>query len=220
MIAIVFALEFEAADFVASSAKRLCIDVWQLGVTGHRAAGALERKLAVVRPSLVVSAGFCGALQPEVPVGAVFVAQNFTTPSVLDELGEIPGILRADAVCVPDVLATAESKSRLGRSTGAAIADMETANLFEICADHEIPFLSLRVVSDVCNEDLPVPGDVLIDPQTGRPAPALLFRYLLKNPQASWGLNRLIKNSKLARANLSAALHRCTPGLLRAAKEV
>jgi len=216
MIAVVFALEFEAADFVASSARRLCVDVWRLGVTGHRAASAFERELAIARPSLVVSAGFCGALQPGISVGEVFVGGNYTSPGLLRIAAEFPRIRVGELVCVPHVLETGESKSRLGHSSGATIADMETAHLFDICVQKRIPFLSLRAVSDVCEEDLPVPGDVLIDPQTGRPAPAILFRHMLKNPKAAFGLNRLISNSKLARANLSSALQEITPRLLRA----
>lgn len=219
MIAIVFALEFEAADFVASSARRLCVDVWQLGVTGHRAADALERRLESVRPDVVVSAGFCGAIQPGLALGTTVVAENYTTLPAKELLRGLPEIRVGQLVTVPHVVTTSEAKMRLGLSSDALIADMETAHLADVCGVNGIPFFALRAVSDTCGQDLPVPGDVLIDPATGRPAPDLLFRYLLKNPRAAAGLNRLIGNSKLARRKLSGALEMIIPLLLRPAKE-
>jgi adenosylhomocysteine nucleosidase len=218
MIAVVFALEFEAADFVASSARRLCVDVWQLGVTGHRAAGAFERRLESVRPDVVVSAGFCGAIQPGLAVGTTVVAESYTTLPVDAILHELPEIRRGQLATVPNVITTSEGKVRLGLSSGALIADMETAHLADVCGVNGIPFFALRVVSDTCEQDLPVPGHVLIDPATGCPSPDLLFRYLLKNPRAAVGLNRLIGNSKLARRKLSAALETIIPRLLRRAE--
>jgi len=217
MIAVVFALEFEAADFVSAAARRMCVDVWHLGVTGQRAAAVFETKLAKQTPALVVSAGLAGALTSDVGVGDVFVGVNETTPFLLDLL---PSIARAKLLTVSHVVSTVEEKKRLGVETCSQIVDMETAHLSRICADLRIPLLSLRAVSDTCAEDLPLPGNVLIDPQTGRPAPGLVFKHLLKNPGSAVGLNRLITNSKIARKHLSEALNEILPVLSRNSLDV
>lgn len=217
MIAVVFALEFEGADFVAATARRMCVDVWYLGVTGQRAAAVFEAKLATQKPALVVSAGLAGALTDGVGVGDVFIGANETSPFLLDLLPAIP---RANLLTSSDVVSTVEEKRRLGVETRSDIVDMETSHLSRICADSRIPLLSLRAVSDNCAEDLPLPGNVLIDPRTGRPAPDLVFKHLLKNPRSALGLKRLVTNSKMARKHLSEHLNEILPVLLRNSLDV
>ena len=58
----------------------------------------------------------------------------------------------------------------------------ETAQLAEVCAERGLSMLSVRCISDALEDDLPVPADVLLNPQTGRPNPFMLFRYLVSRP--------------------------------------
>ncbi len=215
MIAVVFALEFEAAGFGTASRRRLRADVWTLGITGSRSAHVLERRIEEFRPSLIISAGLGGALQSDLPVGTVVVARNFTTPQVFELLTECPGLVAGDLVTVPSVLASAKAKAHLGEETGTIVADMETAHLFDIATRHGIPFLGVRSISDTSEEDLPVPGRTLINSTTGRPDSAALFQYLFKNPRASFGFARLVQNAQTARLELALALDRILPIVLR-----
>ncbi|MDX2082182.1 MAG: hypothetical protein SFU53_15465 [Terrimicrobiaceae bacterium] len=215
MIAIVFALEFEAAEFTADPQRRMRVEVWPLGVTGHRSAHALERRLEIGAPELIVSAGFAGALQANVPVGTIVVGANFTDAGILDALRECPDLLAGDLVTVTSILSSAEAKRRLGEETGALAADMETAHLHDIAKREGIPFLSLRGISDSMEQDLPVPGPVLLNPATSRPDPGALFAHLFRNPKASLGFKKLLSDARLARRQLSEALDRILPILLR-----
>lgn len=215
MIAVVFALEFEAAEFTTDPQRRLKVEAWPLGVTGHRSAQALERHLEIARPELILSAGFAGALQPDVPPGTVVVGSNFTDPVVMDALRECPNLLAGDLVTVTSILSSADAKRKLGAESGALAADMETAHLHDIAKREGTPFLSLRAISDSVDQDLPVPGAILLNPATSRPDPAALFSYLFKNPKASLGFKRLISDARLARHELTQALDRVLPILLR-----
>ena len=217
MIAVVFALEFEAADFVARYGRRLSVDVWILGFTGRRAAEALERRLKDQTPELIVSAGFGGSLQPGYPIGKVVLGTNFTDTRCADVLGGAESLASGAFVTSPDILVSAQQKRALGESTGACVGDMETAHIAEICRARGIPLVAIRSISDTCEEDLPVPGDVLVNPATSRPDPALLFRYLFKHPRAAMGMKKLVENAHCARRTLAVTLQEILPRLARPA---
>jgi hypothetical protein len=86
--------------------------------------------------------------------------------------------------------------------TGCLAADLETAQLAEVCAERGLPMLSVRCISDALEDDLPVPADVLLNPQTGRPNPFMLFRYLVSHPSCVTGFGNLLKNSRRHRFSL------------------
>lgn len=213
-IAVVFALEFEAATFIPQLGRRLNADVWVLGVTGSRAAEALDRRFARSRPSVVISAGFGGALVDDLCAGDIVVASNFSDPRLLAALSQHwrrGGLATSDSI-----LQTAAEKLELGRSTGAIVGDMETAHLAGVCTAAGVPLLGVRAISDTATEDLPVPADALISPMTGRPDPAALFRHLFTHPKDALGFRRLLEAAHLARNNLTSALDTMVSELLRA----
>lgn len=216
MIAIVFALEFEAATFIARFGTRLNAEVWVLGVAGARCAAVLEKRIAAKRPSAVISAGFGGGLRDDVAAGEIVISTNFSHPELLVVLPKEPAWRHGRFVTSPEILATAAEKRALGLSTGALVGDMETSHVAGVCSQLEIPLLAVRAVSDTSSEDLPVPSHVLINPVTGRPDPAALFRYLFTHPRDAVGFKRLMESAQLARRNLTSALDPLVSRLLRA----
>lgn len=214
MIAVVFALEFEAAEFVACLGRRLRVESIVLGITGERAAAALAKELEGKTPSLVVSAGFGGGLVPGSKPGDVYVGSNVSDPSALACIAArgFPAVPFATAA---GVLETSAQKLAFGRETGAVVGDMETSHLAAICAARGIPFLGVRALSDVAEGDLPVPGSVLIDPETNRPSPGALFRHVFTHPTAAPGVKRLVSDCAVARRSLADALLDMLPDLLR-----
>ncbi len=214
MIAVVFALEFEAAEFVSRIGRRLRVEPVVLGVTGEKAAAAAEKALAGKRPSLVVSAGFGGGLQPGWKAGDVFAGSNVSSPVLLDRLAH-RGWKCVPFATAPDILETSADKLAFGQASGAVVGDMETAHIATVCAARSFPFLAVRALSDVAEVDLPVPATVLIDPRTGRPSPASLFRYAFSHPASFPGVKRLISDSVAARRALALALFDALPDLMR-----
>jgi adenosylhomocysteine nucleosidase len=215
MIAIAFALEFESACFRARHDPRLRVGVWQLGAMGAGAAKSLQRKLDASVPVLLISAGFAGGLQPSLKAGDLVLGENYSDPHVvsklsLDERWHVGGVSTAQAI-----LERSEEKRRLGLETGCLAGDLETAQLAQVCAERALPMLSVRCISDALEDDLPVPAATLLNPGTGRPDPLALFRYMINHPWSVGGFNKLLKNSRLAQAQLAKGLEELLPQLVR-----
>jgi adenosylhomocysteine nucleosidase len=130
---------------------------------GFRAASAaLSHHLSSQRPSLVVSIGVCGALDPALSLGQVLTVSRIQSP--LGVFSPLP--LAAPAVTLHSqdrVASTAREKQQL-LSTGAHIVDMEAAAVALLCRQHNIPFACLKAVSDLASEDLPLDFNLYRDP--------------------------------------------------------
>jgi adenosylhomocysteine nucleosidase len=122
-----------AAEFAAESQFRG--DRWLMIANGpgrERVEQALERKVEV---NGIVSTGFCGALDPGLRIG---------------------DIVEDGIVCADRVVVTASEKAGLRKQTGAAAVDMESAALAEKAREWNVPFRSVRAVSDLAAEDMPL----------------------------------------------------------------
>jgi adenosylhomocysteine nucleosidase len=121
------------------------------GVGAARAAQAVDAALAIARPDAVVSFGFCGALDPELRVGDVFVgstvihAGSFVLPRKNTEFRSGP------VASVDHVVETAEAKRAL-RASGASIVEMESAGVAVRAAALGLPAYCIRAVTDLAGE--------------------------------------------------------------------
>ncbi len=215
MIAVAFALEFESAYFRSKYDKRLRLSIWQFGAMGITAVEMAERKLEANRPDLLVSAGFAGALRPDLAIGDLVIGQNYSDPAILAGLNLSSRWRFGDLTTVPAILEKETEKRAVAEQTGAMIADMETAHLAELCQARNIPLLSVRAISDTLTYEMPVPSAVLLNPKTGRPESLQLFRHLIANPLAVTGFNSLVKNARAAQVALGVGLEEILPQLLR-----
>jgi adenosylhomocysteine nucleosidase len=143
----------------------LSVLVLETGLGPERTARAAEWLLGrpklgnvVYRPKVVVSAGFCGALQDGLRVGDVVLATEVvdaagrtwptTWPAELPQGPWDPPLHRGRVVSVPELAATPEVKRSLGLQHQALAADMEAATLAEACGKLGVPFGCVRAVSD------------------------------------------------------------------------
>jgi adenosylhomocysteine nucleosidase len=214
MIATVFALEFEGASFRAAQGRRLCVSIWTLGVTGARSAAALKRMISQARPELIVSAGFSGALQPGLALGDILIGENFSDPKIVRTLRAATDYQIGQIITAPDILETVAAKKNLGEKSGALAGDLESAHLFHVCGEAGIPMLSVRTISDVLDQDMPVPGSVLINPETGRSEPSAIFRYLFRHPAKAAQFAQLVSGARTAQQSLASALGIIIPTIL------
>jgi len=215
MIAVAFALEFESAFFRAKHDPRLRVAIWLLGSMGAGVAQTLEKQLSHTTPALVISAGFAGGLQPELKAGDLLIGSNYSDPRIMAGLSLSERWHQGDILTELAIVERAEDKNRLGVESGCLAADLETSHMARVCAEHAIPMLSVRCISDTVDQDMPVPADTLLNPKTGRPEPLQLFRYLVGNPSSVAGFNKLLKNAKTAQTQLAAGLDELLPQLLR-----
>lgn len=215
MIAVAFALEFESAVFAAKHDRRLRVAIWLLGAMGAGTAEVLAKKLAQTKPRLVISAGFAGGLRPDLAIGDLVLGTNYSDPNIVSQLTLGERWHKGDLCTVDAIVEKSEGKRQLAEQSGAIIADMETAHLARICGENQVPMLSLRCISDALADDMPVPANVLLNPETCRPDPMGLFKHLITNPTCVTGFNRLLKNAKVAQTRLSDGLEEVLPQLLR-----
>lgn len=215
MIAVVFALEYESAVYRARSKPQLIVDSWVLGAMGARCVPPFEAKLSRVTPEIVISAGFAGGLSPDTKVGDLVIGRNYTDPVLMERLSGLDGWRLGDLYTADAIVEVASEKLRLGASTGAIVADLETAHLAGICLSRGIPLVSVRCISDAAADDMPVPADVLMNPLTGRPEPLALFRHLVSKPGCVPAFNALLRNAKTAQAALAKGLDQVVSALLR-----
>lgn len=124
------------------------------GAGGARAARVVERAAAMGPVAAVVSTGFCGALDPELGIGNVFVASMIESSSGRFQALS-PGV---PSPCASGVLAsidhvagTAEEKRRL-RAGGAAVVEMEAAGVAREAERRGLGFYCVRSVSDLAAE--------------------------------------------------------------------
>jgi len=132
---------------------------------GDRAPDAL-RSLSESHIDILLSTGFCGALQSQLRTGDLVLADR------VEHLGEIihiePSLVARtqDAfnghglsascgrtVCVSQVTGR-EDKASLAQN-GALSVDMESSPLARWAEERDVPFLSLRVVLDEVDADVP-----------------------------------------------------------------
>ncbi len=229
MIAITFALPAESAAFIKAlrdKQREPCgefeivhgkidnrsVEIFHTGVgekiCRHRMATLLQNR----RFELLISAGFAGALDRELKVGDVVIAKNLSTTKISDAslLADLVVTLR-DIITAKHVIDSAEERLRLAQITGAAAVDMETDFIARACAEHALPMLSLRAISDTAARPLPLPPHVLFDIERQETSATKLSLYLLMHPARVPRMISFLQQVRTARRALTRALE----GLLR-----
>jgi len=226
MIAITFALPAESADFVRLLEKPTLNS--REGVENVR--GHLHGKLvAVIHTGVgkmicrqrmevmfrrekfewLISAGFAGALDQELHVGDLLIAENYSSPKILAahqlEL-TADKIFLGKLATVPRMIESMAQRETLNKRTGAAAVDMETETIAEICQAHDVPMLSVRAISDTAVESFPAPAHVLFDLTKQKTDFVRLGCYLLTHPTALARLNAFRHRIRVARKALTDAL--------------
>lgn len=213
MIAIVFALKFESAAF--REPKGLCSSVWTFEMTGRRCAAALDRSLCEAKPDIVVSAGFGGGLQPDLPVGSIVVGENASNSRLVRIAAQFSDFRLGKIATSVEIVESGDRKRSLGKETGALSVDCETDFIRLICKNHKIPLLCIRCISDAVDHDLPFPGSALISSSTGRPNPSALFRYVVSHPSCLRRLSVFFQNARTAQRSLASGLSKLLKPLLK-----
>ena len=108
-------------------------------------------------PSLVISAGACGALAPELAEGALVVPEH-----AIDEAGDRialapvrPLTARGTLVTVARVVTSASDKSRLWLETRAIACDMESMPIVRWAREQGAAAAVVRGVSDTAEHGVP-----------------------------------------------------------------
>jgi nucleoside phosphorylase len=132
----------------------------------------------------LISAGFAGALDNDLKIGDLLLAENFSTVHLSEALASLSDlhIHIANLLTVPALIDSPEERNKLALTSGAVAADMETEFIARACAACGIPLLSLRVISDTPHNRLPAPANVLFDIERQQTRMLKLATHLLAHP--------------------------------------
>ncbi|MDD2903590.1 MAG: hypothetical protein PHU44_14290, partial [Syntrophales bacterium] len=195
------------------------------GMGEEAASRAAKEVMARWRPKVLVSLGFSGALLPGLAPGHLVLGESFwhydpdtgkveevASPAPPRPLAELARQL--DAAGLPAAvgsLVTTGSiihKGRQGeplRHLPHPVVDLETSALARAAAAAGVPFLALRVITDMAGEEIP---DFLREgwePGYG-PGPGKALGWLAQNPRRLGAMLHLWRRSRLGARRLTEAL--------------
>ncbi|MFN2540914.1 MAG: hypothetical protein ABR514_01930 [Chthoniobacterales bacterium] len=225
MIAVTFALPVESAGLrrlLRDSSRQRCGDTEVVhGRIDNRTIELLHtgvgekicrRRLAIFLQDrqfeLLISAGFAGALDDRLKPGDLLLATNFSSPKTEQAQSLLSGLRfhAGDLLTIDRVIDSRQERAQLARETGAAAVDMETDFIARICAEHALPMLALRAISDTPARPLPLPPRVLFDLDRQKTETARLSVYLLMHPNRLPRLIEFVRQVRTVRRALTDAL--------------
>jgi nucleoside phosphorylase len=224
-IAVTFALPAESSEFlrrlgnktradrnsvsiVSGTIEDRAIEVLHTGVGEKICRERIGKFLEGAEFHVLISTGFAGGLNDQLQVNDLLLAKNFTTidlKQVQSSLSGLP-VRTADMLTLPALIDSREKRERIARESGAAAVDMETEFIARACAEHGIPLLSVRVITDTPSLAFPAPPEKLFDVQQQRTHIGVLARYFLAHPKRIAGLVQFARRIAYARRNLANAI--------------
>jgi len=152
MILVCFAMRDEARTFLKRVRGMSNVQVLLTGIGRRNAEKTVGAAVAQQRPDLVLSSGFAGGLDPQLPQGAlVFDASPELQPAFLSIHAR-----RARFHCADRIAATSSEKESLRSVTGADVVEMESQAIASLCRGQRIPCATLRIILDTAERNLPM----------------------------------------------------------------
>jgi adenosylhomocysteine nucleosidase len=175
---------------------------------GPRAVHLEERAAGVDSVSLVISAGVCGALSPDLTEGDLVVPEAVVAATRRVATALLPEVRRAGIlVTVDEIVATPEQKARLWVETGALACDMESASILEWAARRGLRAAVVRGVSDRASRGVSADLAAVVEPD-GRVRTTRAVRVVLSRPRAIPEAMMLMSGTNTALKSVAAALGR------------
>jgi nucleoside phosphorylase len=209
LLLLTFALKEEARPLQRLLRAQPDVKFLLTGIGRRNAEQTIRQALARQRFQFVLTCGFAGGLNPELPTGTVIFSAD-------EDFGRSPALLAAGARparfhCADRIVASAEEKRKLWQSTAADAVEMESAVIRATCREHGLPSATVRVISDSANEDLPLDFNLLMDAEQNM-SYARLALALALSPGKLGALLRLQRETKAAAERLAEALVKVISG--------
>ena len=161
--------------FLIGKIKENRVLVVQSGVGMDRASRATQAALELITPSCIVTIGFCGATRRGLKVSDIIISQKLIfnhsedsqfceSDSQLIELAQTiqkPKPLIGTTLTTHRPIYRSEIKQALGQRTNALALNMEGHAVACVAKNAKIPFIEIRSVLDMAEEDLPHPFEDL-----------------------------------------------------------
>jgi adenosylhomocysteine nucleosidase len=221
-----FALKEEAAPFRKMAAGKVAAaqaaSILITGIGRRNAEKSVREFLATHSPELVLTCGFAGGLNPDLKPGDVvfeLFPRSSRCESAQTEIGNqlepthvgcyekliAAGAKPAKFFCADRIATTAAEKNKLRAETGADAVEMESAAIHAVCRERGIPCATVRVISDMANEDLPLDFNALAKPDMGLDCGKLTLA-IVRSPGKIGALLKLQKQTRFAAERLAEVL--------------
>ena len=194
-VLICFAVPQEAKPFQKLVHGRHDVRVIVTGMGAIRAERVVRQALNESRPTRVFTCGFAGALHPDLQLADL----------VCEPENPVVGARAVRFLSVDRIAATVAQKSALRARSGADAVEMESAAITNVCRVAAVPCVTLRVISDTAQEDLPLDFNDLLTVDQDLD-PIRLAWAIVKSPQKIPALWRLGRNSARSAKRLADAL--------------
>ena len=207
-----FALREEASPFRKIAAGKSSGAILIVGIGRQNAEKSVRQFLATNSPNKVFTCGFAGGLNPDLKLGdVVFENRNQSEPPYVGCHGELmaAGAKPAKFFCADRIATTVAEKKQLRDQTGADAVEMESAAIHAVCMEKGIPCITVRVISDTANEDLPLDFNALAKPDKSLDFGKLAWA-IAKSPGKIGALMELQKKTSFAARQLAAVLEKIT----------
>jgi len=232
MIAVTFALPAESSDFlrhlrnqsrtdrsgirtIRGTIDDRAIEVLHTGVGEKVCRQRVAEFLQDQQFDLLISSGFAGALNDTLQIGDLLLAKNFSTvelTKVGSSFSRLP-VHEADLLTVHALIDSNDERNKIARTSGAAAVDMETEFIARACAEHGIPLLSLRVITDTPRGPFPAPPNVLFDIEQQQTRFLTLATFFLARPNRVPQLIQFARRIARVRKIIASALFDVVRGI-------
>jgi adenosylhomocysteine nucleosidase len=192
------------------------------GMGARRAAQAARILIEAASPRLVISFGIAGAVEAELEIGDVVLAEAYCRLEGGAPGPRSPLATWSDAAMQAAVQALIGLEARLYSGTAVTtggsqvkpdplgemlhpMLEMETAGIAQAAADAGIPLLSLRAISDGPAAPIPIDLGEMMD-DTANLRPGRLLRAVVRNPKIVFLSGRMMRNSRKAADHAAMAL--------------
>jgi adenosylhomocysteine nucleosidase len=195
------------------------LSLLETGEGTANATRAISEALSRLKPRAVVAIGFAGALSEALVAGDLVVVSRVAgvastaNSKLLPERAQavrLEGIRIGTAITVDAVVCDAARKRRLAVSLEPGeigVVDMESSAVARECNEHRVPFLIVRAVTDLLNENLPVDFNRCRGAD-GRVSSVRVVLESISKPGSLRGLRELNRRAKLCSARLADFVER------------
>jgi adenosylhomocysteine nucleosidase len=180
---------------------------------GGIAAAAAAQALVDAGASALMTFGMAGGLDPALKPGSVvipcellssegarYAASRAWREQVAAAVSPLRAVTEGNLLTSTHAIDTPADKAAAFRNTGAAAVDMESAAVAKIAAQHNLPFIAVRVIVDTAADMLP--RAVVAASRAGRVQLARLIGGLILAPREIASLVRLAQRYRIAMRSL------------------
>ncbi len=200
--------------FYIGSMNGVRVVIFRTGVGRLRATEIIRVFFEHFEPRLLISAGFGGALTPELDIGDIVLVNDIVELQTgrSDWQGFVPSLNgqfnfhKGRLVTSDQMVISGRDKTGLGETHKAIVVDMETSAVAAKCRKHNVPMIGVRAISDRANEDLPPEINNFFD--NGEVRPGKIARAIVSHPPTFIGLFKLAKHAWKAGEDLADFLEK------------